>query len=205
MNPKVSDDYKHEIRDKILKSAKKILNEKGYYRTTMDDIVEKSNVSKGSIYNYFPSKRDLFLEIYQEWWGLSMAKIKSVLEKKLSAKDQLEELIKFGFGLKSRMEFRNYHNLLNPMFYESQDLEYSIKSKDRYNIFHEPIVKIIKRGIEEQQIRSDIDPDTTASILQAFSIGILTHWADYKLDFDWDILIKTLLKVISQGIFKEKE
>ena len=46
-------------RDTILASARELFDEKGFDKTTVDDIVEKAEVSKGTFYNYFPSKVEI--------------------------------------------------------------------------------------------------------------------------------------------------
>lgn len=49
-----------ESRERILQSALKCFLRKGYNKTTMDDIVAESNLSKGTLYWYFDSKKELF-------------------------------------------------------------------------------------------------------------------------------------------------
>lgn len=49
-----------ESRERILQSALECFLRKGYNKTTMDDIVAESNLSKGTLYWYFDSKKELF-------------------------------------------------------------------------------------------------------------------------------------------------
>ena len=53
-------------RDEILKAATDLFSEKGYHEVTMEEIAEEMGVSKGTIYNYFSSKENLYLEILKE-------------------------------------------------------------------------------------------------------------------------------------------
>jgi AcrR family transcriptional regulator len=39
--------------------------EKGYHRTSISDIIAKASVARGTFYNYFHSKRDLFEELLE--------------------------------------------------------------------------------------------------------------------------------------------
>ena len=48
-----------DTKSRIVTSAWKLFYEQGYDNTTIDDIVEASNTSKGSFYHYFKSKDDL--------------------------------------------------------------------------------------------------------------------------------------------------
>lgn len=48
----------------ILDVALELFNEKGYDHTTMDDIAEKAGIGKGTIYEYFKSKKEFIKEAY---------------------------------------------------------------------------------------------------------------------------------------------
>ncbi len=47
----------------ILENASEIFAQKGYANTNIIDIAKKSNIGKGTIYNYFESKEDMFLKV----------------------------------------------------------------------------------------------------------------------------------------------
>ena len=52
---------KHEIMD----AALRLFATKGYKATTLDEIAEESEFGKGTLYNYFTSKEDIYVEIIQ--------------------------------------------------------------------------------------------------------------------------------------------
>ena len=60
----------HEIREKtktqILNSSLKLFAEKGFNGTSISDIAEDANISKGLIYNYFESKAAIAESIYKK-------------------------------------------------------------------------------------------------------------------------------------------
>src|SRR3989442_10834288 len=58
--PRVVPEYKEEARTRILSAANQVFGEKGYRRATMDDVAKKLGVSKGALYLYFSSKKELF-------------------------------------------------------------------------------------------------------------------------------------------------
>jgi AcrR family transcriptional regulator len=47
---------KDETRERIFKVAIKLFRDRGFDRTTIDDITEKADVAKGTFFNYFPKK-----------------------------------------------------------------------------------------------------------------------------------------------------
>lgn len=53
-------------RQEIISAAIKLFAEKGYEHTTLDEIAEASEFGKGTIYNYFQNKEEIYLAIVEE-------------------------------------------------------------------------------------------------------------------------------------------
>lgn len=49
---------------RVVKIAHKLFIEKGYQATSIQDILDESGISKGTFYNYFSSKNELLVEIF---------------------------------------------------------------------------------------------------------------------------------------------
>jgi len=54
-----------------LQAALACFAQKGYYQTSMDDIVAQSELSKGALYWHFKSKQELFVALI-EWFMLEL-------------------------------------------------------------------------------------------------------------------------------------
>lgn len=52
-----------EKKNKIIKAAYKIFNEKGYNNTNTAEIAKEAGLSTGCLYDYFVDKKDIFLEV----------------------------------------------------------------------------------------------------------------------------------------------
>ncbi len=61
--PRIITEYKEEVRKKIVEAAFSLFLDKGYHGTTMDEIAESLGVTKPALYQYFPSKEDLFAAV----------------------------------------------------------------------------------------------------------------------------------------------
>ena len=61
--PKISEERKTERREQILEGARRCFAENGYERATVGKLEEAVGLSRGAIFNYFPSKEDLFVEL----------------------------------------------------------------------------------------------------------------------------------------------
>jgi AcrR family transcriptional regulator len=61
--PKISDERKTERREQILEGARRCFAEHGYEGATVAKLEREIGLSRGAIFNYFPSKEDLFVEL----------------------------------------------------------------------------------------------------------------------------------------------
>jgi len=80
---------KHEI----IKAALQIFAQKGYKATTLDEIAEKSEFGKGTIYNYFSSKEEIYTEIITSVIEQHQIIIRKIDEKTVTLHDFVEELL----------------------------------------------------------------------------------------------------------------
>ena len=61
--PKISQERREERQEQILEGARRCFAEHGYEGATVVRLEEVIGLSRGAIFNYFPSKEDLFLEL----------------------------------------------------------------------------------------------------------------------------------------------
>ncbi len=94
---------KSERKDRIFSAAVDLFNEKGFSNTSMQDIAENSNLAVGTLYNYFPSKNDLLLEIMQDEMEITITESSALFNdvnlQDKSAKDIIKLLAKKIFSV----------------------------------------------------------------------------------------------------------
>jgi len=78
-------------RERLLESAKRLFSQKGYYATSVEDIVESAGLSKGAFYFYFKSKEELFKILVEEMHLNIMKRLENFLERDLPLEDALIE------------------------------------------------------------------------------------------------------------------
>ena len=61
--PKISDERRTERREEILEGARRCFAVNGYEGATVVKLEDETGLSRGAIFNYFPSKEDLFIEL----------------------------------------------------------------------------------------------------------------------------------------------
>ncbi len=172
MCPKVTTQYKSEVRERIIESAVECFARTGFDRTKMDDIANLSDVSKGTLYLYFKSKEDLFYGICQS----SLKKVKEQLYGMLITKENL---------VSDAQRFYDYFQKgVNP-YHNMVLLEMSVIAtrnprlrrvlmQHRVNQ-HQVISEFIGLQIRKGFARKDIDKDAIASGLIGLYEGLVIN------------------------------
>jgi AcrR family transcriptional regulator len=84
---------KENRRNTILKAARKLFFEKGFRAVTVDKIAAAAEISKGTIYLYFDSKEEIYVQILITENIEFYTRISSIFQKDVSA---AELLLEFG-------------------------------------------------------------------------------------------------------------
>jgi AcrR family transcriptional regulator len=61
--PKISDERRAQRLEQILEGARRCFAQNGYEGATVAKLEREIGLSRGAIFNYFPSKEDLFIEL----------------------------------------------------------------------------------------------------------------------------------------------
>ncbi|HAS74263.1 MAG TPA: hypothetical protein DCS67_08985 [Clostridiales bacterium UBA8960] len=69
-------------RDNILNSASDVFNNKGFHLANINDIAEHAGIGKGTVYEYFTSKNELFIEVVKQNTNQYVETIREVTNEK---------------------------------------------------------------------------------------------------------------------------
>jgi len=162
-------------RRALVDSALGLFEKDGFYRTSLQEIVDGAGLTKGAFYHHFNSKEDVLWEIQNEYLDVQIQAANSILSRHQGdCVDLLRELIRL--SLNGVAEYRA-HVLI---FYQErrhltgERLKIITEKRDtRVQLFRETI----RRGIEDGTFK----PDTNATIA-AFGIlgmcALAVQWFD---------------------------
>jgi TetR/AcrR family transcriptional repressor of uid operon len=168
MCPRVTDQYKTEVKEKIVQAAITTFSKYGYDKTRMDDIAKSAKLGKGTLYLYFKSKEELFYAISEN----SIKELKEQLSKLFSKKEDLvHDAEKF---------YDQYRNLIHDSEKVSFEIiaESSRNPKLRKALYeqrmkvYDIVIDYLRRQIEKGFFRKDIDVNAIASGLVALYDGL---------------------------------
>ena len=168
MCPRVTDQYKTEVKEKIVQAAITTFSKYGYDKTRMDDIAKSAKLGKGTLYLYFNSKEELFYAISEN----SIKELKEQLSKLFSKKEDLvHDAEKF---------YDQYRNLIH----DSEKVSFEMIAESSRNpklrkVLYEQRMKVydividyLRRQIEKGFFRKDVDVNAIASGLVALYDGL---------------------------------
>lgn len=162
-------------RNTIIDATETLFFAKGITNTSIDEIAEAVELSKGTIYLYFKSKEELYCAIIQR----AMDIIKTMMQEAAKVgQNGLERL--FSQGMAFYEFYKKYPNYFSTLFH--RELHKTIQGKDNALIedimkqgeeLFQSAVEIIRSGIEDGSIRPDVDPTKTALSLDGIFSGLL--------------------------------
>ncbi len=194
-------------RTAILVSAKDLFSRKGFHSTTIDDIAEKAEIGKGTVYNYFASKQEILgylllsnMQMAVNWFDAIMTEI--------DGKEPMDRLSTLaGTFMRYVMEQVHPSNTFYIILgdFAVSDLSEGLKQELRETVeaLFKHVRRIFEDGVESGLFRKDINPEKMALILWGAAIGV--HALSRKLspdvlpDFTEDVY-RELLKLIPGGV-----
>lgn len=97
---------KKNKKELILEAAQNIFFEKGYHDTTSEEIAKVAGVGKGTLYQYFESKQDIFLEMHQQYIQAYYEKLKESLDMNNSFAENMRLIARFNLKhIQSMMQY----------------------------------------------------------------------------------------------------
>lgn len=158
-------------REQILIAAFYLFNKKGYYETKMDDIVIKSKLSKGSIYRFFRSKRELFLELFEYVVSKLENEVECIGDLEGHPKEQLSKIVEI--FLRHLKEKKSIF-MADVKFWgmASRDKEFRNEVRNLYKRWTKRFESLFNKGIEQGEF-TNIDPKSTTIALIALFDGFI--------------------------------
>lgn len=142
----------------------------GYEATSIQDLVDCMGINRGSLYDTFGDKRQLFLEALDQYTHASLARGTILTKRDRPAKEILSEFL-YAFMNRNLQDAENRGCFVTNTAIERAAKDNDCASKIRFYFasIEEDMTDLIAFGQEEGEIRSRKDPASLA----AFFIGIM--------------------------------
>lgn len=185
------------MKEKLTNVSVDLFEKKGFSQTSIQDIVNELQVTKGTFYYYFTSKEKLLMDIHLDYITHLLKRQELIINnKEKSYNKKLKEIIEMlvfditDKGASGRVFFREIRHLINVNI----DIIKTKRDKFRLNI-----EDVIKQGVKSGEFRSDLQVD----IITLAILGITNYsynWFDPNGEMKSEELVSTYLDFILHGI-----
>lgn len=142
---------KEKNRNDIIECAVSLFQEKGFVETSIDEIIEKADISRGTLYNYFPDKESILAGYFQNKVMASSEAFLTKLSAGKGIRAKLDSLLDFMYEiLADDLELAGVY-FRNRM----KDFGSSFEQSQRSGM-ETLIIELIKTAQENGEIRADV-------------------------------------------------
>lgn len=202
MSPKIVD--KEAKRKHILKTAITSFAQRGYQTTNMNDIAKAAGIGKGTIYEYFQSKDQIFKAAYDYFFEQfhyvilkSLHNVNNPMEKLSVYLDSYRDFIKKEALHISGIILDFWASGIRP---ENESKSISLKSK--YHDSQTTLELILFECIRAKQIKP-IDTKSLSSIILATLDGLTIQWLLQPDHFELTESIALFKQILFKGLRKQ--
>lgn len=185
-----------KTREKILNISLKLFSEKGYDKVTVDEIVKKSGTSKGSFYQHFSAKSDIFLARFTEVDDY----YREVFHSFPADMDSTEKLFVFIRKLMRFLEEEMGKDLMKVIYSSALDS----KEHTYFSNSNRSLLQIIRSLIEEAKKQNSIGTEQSineiSTLLTQSLMGIIYHWGLNNTERSLESLSIPLIETIINGL-----
>jgi AcrR family transcriptional regulator len=184
---------KLESRERIVECAASLFTSRGYDATTMEDIGECADVSRATVFNYFPRKEDLVLA----WFDSRRTDLADVLggtdDQPGDAPSRLDRAFRALAHLfeddpaTGRAMMRAWLHAGGPLLSPDSDTALLFSAA-------------IRAGQEQGDIAPDADPDRAGQVLFDAYSGVLYRWVTADDDARLEADLVATLELILRGL-----
>lgn len=161
---------KDETRTRIFRAAVALFRERGFEATTIDDIIERADVAKGTFFNYFPRKESVLGYLSEEQLAEADAIVESILASKKSARAKLIELLQ-----RIASVYEEEPELSQYVMRESMKRAHT--PTDAVHIhWHKLLTALFSQGQEAGEFRRDADASRAVYVIGSVYMGTVFMW-----------------------------
>ncbi len=190
------EDGKARVRAGLLSAARRLFARQGVAGTTMDDIARLAEVSRPTVFNYFPSKNLLLAALVHEMEARFLKLIQAQFDEPGTAAQRIAAL--FGWTASKVEESAELSRVLigasETTFGADPD------SAVRTERTHQAFTRVLEQGRREGNVRRDVPTEVLAEIVGGTYAGILHAWrvgTRYPLRRRLDAAAQTLAELIA--------
>ncbi len=157
-----------QTKEMILERCAQLFSKRGYFGSSLADIMHETGLEKGGIYNHFDSKEQLALESFDYAFSLLDQRMRLTLEGKTHAVERLYAILSYFQSLLEEPVIVGGCPILNTAV-EADDAQPALRERALHAMdsLSSTIERIVTKGIRRQELRPEIDVAACATLFIA--------------------------------------
>ena len=191
---------KDSTKNQILEAALRVFVKSGFSKTTMDDIVNESGLSKGAIYHHYGSKKELFLALIDYWENYFF---KNIINKDLTNNNPDELLRDITLDVIKAFKSSKHIFLAELEFWSlsNHDLDVRKRTTELYSKLIVLFRSIISKGVNSG-LYKNIDLDVAALSVMTSLQGVIWFSIFEKSEISAEKYLNDVIEFIIHGFKK---
>jgi AcrR family transcriptional regulator len=166
---------KRETRRRIYSAAFELFRENGFEETTIEEIADRADVGKGTVFNYFPHKTAFLAAIFEDWVNRIIEEIGPAEEWTGSTRGKLEQLF-FFLANNSAQSPELFRKAIFEHLRSIPEEDGRLKAPATMHEFLAMIRTVIRRGQDTGDVRADLDPKHAAALVESAVFKTIVIW-----------------------------
>ncbi len=184
------------LKDRIHHESLKLFSTKGYLNTSISDIMQAADTSKGGFYNHFDSKEDLFFEVLAIAQGIWREKVLFGLDEIESPKAKIRKIL---VNYQDRY-LKDDFNFPGGCIFVTFSVELDDQRPDLMKEVAEGFMglkrllkNLLEEGKEQGELRTDVNTDRATEMIFSGMIGSSVLFGVEKSNEGLDKSINSLI------------
>lgn len=191
-----------QTRQEILDAALTVFSQQGYHAARLTDIADTAHVTRGAIYHHFENKAKLYTALIAEASAMGSGVVQQAIEDGSSFTETCGLILINSLTLlESNRQMRQITELT--LFKTGQDPElHELESMRRQQAVTtiEGIAMFMQQGIQNGDLRADLDPFDVARAFIAFQNGLISLWLSNREAFSIGERAPQFAELFLQGV-----
>ena len=194
-------------RNAILEAAEDLFYQEGYEKTRMLEIAERCELSKGALYLYFNNKEDLAQAVIVRAYDTIYQLMRDAAARAETGREQAEAVFEafVTFYSQHQKQYVLAMNLENHLRRTMEDRGRWAEFFQRLDSILHLAEGILRQGMADGTIRSDLDPRRTAMTYLNAAQGFFHHLSFYgpvmdSNHYDTEDLVRELLRILINSL-----
>jgi len=172
----------------ILATTAELVGEKGYSNTSLDEVADRLDLAKASIYHYFDSKEALVLSMLSSCHEYVVGRLNQIADGDGTAEERLRQLIATQISLSTKEIPQFIRLFLHPMGWP-EPLAASVR---RFREENDAVFRrVIDQGVEAGEFH--LESPAVSRLCMQGALSFIPEWFKVSAASDTDLVVDTLM------------